>query len=190
MTQAEDSDLGAGRRTKTLALLGAAIQKRVSPERRAFVRYWYQDVRTAQLRSVLNGQAALSVRVVTVGGSLVLPVLAGLNLQGGVAYSWVPAAVLTISLVVAMATALQQTIRYGTRFQMYQRFSFSMESEGWAFVNRTGDYEGKSDDEAYSIFVEKVQLLRDLRQNDLLTKTIEEEALTSAAAKSDAVVGP
>lgn len=190
MAKARNDRPGSSVRSTSLALLTTALEERVGPDRRPFIVAWNRDLRTAKLRSLLNGQAALTVRLITVGGSLILPVVAGLNLQDAATYAWAPTAVLVISLVIAAATAAQQTIRYGTRWKMYESFAHRMESEAWAFFNRTGSYKGKSDEEAYVDFVESMQSLRDLRQNDLLSKTIEEEVNISLTTGQSLQIEP
>jgi hypothetical protein len=53
-----------------------------------FIEAWHKDLRAAKRRGVLNGQAFLFFRLLTGGGSLILPVLAGLNLKSDPAFGW------------------------------------------------------------------------------------------------------
>ena len=79
------------------------------------------------------------LRLVTVVGAVVVPVLVGLNLTGGVgeAVSW---AAVALSLVVATSAAVEEFFNFGQRWQHYRRTVERLKAEGWLFFELVGDY--------------------------------------------------
>jgi hypothetical protein len=148
-----------------------------------YVDAWLQDVKRARLRSLLNGSAFLFFRLLVVGGSLVLPVLAGLNLNDGEQYPWAPAAILVVSLIVAVSSAAQQTFRYGLRWRLYQQCGHRLEAEGWAFATSSGTYKSMDGNSAFGQFFERVQDIRDVREFELLFKAAGE--MTEEPTRND-----
>lgn len=79
------------------------------------------------------------LRLVTVVGAVVVPVLVGLNLTGGVgeAVAWVTVGV---SLVVAVSAAVEEFFNFGQRWRHYRRTVERLKAEGWLFFELVGDY--------------------------------------------------
>lgn len=79
------------------------------------------------------------LRLVTVVGAVVVPVLIGLNLTGdvGEAVSWVAVGV---SLVVAASAAVEEFFNFGQRWRHYRRTVERLKAEGWLFFELVGDY--------------------------------------------------
>ena len=80
-----------------------------------------------------------SLRLVTVVGAVVVPVLIGLNLTGDVdeAVSWVAVG---LSLVVATSAAVEEFFNFGQRWRHYRRTVERLKAEGWLFFELVGDY--------------------------------------------------
>ncbi len=80
-----------------------------------------------------------SLRLVTVVGAVVVPVLVGLNLSGdvGEAVAWVAVG---LSLVVATSAAVEGFFNFGQRWRHYRRTVERLKAEGWLFFELVGDY--------------------------------------------------
>ena len=80
-----------------------------------------------------------SLRLVTVVGAVVVPVLIGLNLTGdaGGVVSWVAVG---LSLVVATSAAVEEFFNFGQRWRHYRRTVERLKAEGWLFFELVGDY--------------------------------------------------
>ena len=80
-----------------------------------------------------------SLRLVTVVGAVVVPVLVGLNLSGdvGAAVAWVAVG---LSLVVATSAAVEEFFNFGQRWRHYRRTVERLKAEGWLFFELVGDY--------------------------------------------------
>ena len=80
-----------------------------------------------------------SLRLVTVVGAVVVPVLIGLNLTGDAdrVISWVA---IGLSLVVATSAAVEEFFNFGQRWRHYRRTVERLKAEGWIFFELVGDY--------------------------------------------------
>ena len=80
-----------------------------------------------------------SLRLVTVVGAVVVPVLIGLNLNGDAdrVISWVAVG---LSLVVATSAAVEEFFNFGQRWRHYRRTVERLKAEGWLFFELVGDY--------------------------------------------------
>jgi hypothetical protein len=80
-----------------------------------------------------------SLRLVTVVGAVVVPVLIGLNLTGDAdrVISWVAVG---LSLVVATSAAVEEFFNFGQRWRHYRRTVERLKAEGWLFFELVGDY--------------------------------------------------
>ena len=80
-----------------------------------------------------------SLRLVTVVGAVVVPVLIGLNLTGDAdrVISWVA---IGLSLVVATSAAVEEFFNFGQRWRHYRRTVERLKAEGWLFFELFGDY--------------------------------------------------
>ncbi|MGE5688933.1 MAG: DUF4231 domain-containing protein [Pseudomonadota bacterium] len=79
------------------------------------------------------------LRLVTVLGAVVVPVLVSLNLTGDAAdaVTWLTVAV---SLVVAASAAVEEFFNFGERWRHYRRTVERLKAEGWLFFELVGDY--------------------------------------------------
>jgi hypothetical protein len=102
------------------------------------------------------------LRLVTVVGAVVVPVLVGLNLDGDAAsaVSWLTVA---ISLVVAASAAVEEFFNFGERWRHYRRTVEALKAEGWLFIELVGEYAPPgSHGAAFPLFAERVeQILRE-----------------------------
>jgi hypothetical protein len=80
------------------------------------------------------------LRLVTVIGAVVVPVLVSLDLGGdtGEVVSW---ATVVVSLVVAVSAALEEFFSFGERWRHYRRTVERLKAEGWLFFELVGEYE-------------------------------------------------
>jgi Protein of unknown function (DUF4231) len=79
------------------------------------------------------------LRLVTVIGAVVVPVLVSLDLGGdvGEVVSWTT---VVVSLVVATSAALEEFFKFGERWRHYRRTVERLKAEGWLFFELVGEY--------------------------------------------------
>ena len=68
-----------------------------------------------------------------------MPALVSLNLDGHGA-SFVRWAAFTVSLMVALAVAIEEFFHYGDRWRHFRRTAEWLKIEGWQFLQLNGDY--------------------------------------------------
>jgi hypothetical protein len=94
------------------------------------------------------------LRLITVVGAVIVPVLIGLNSDNG----WVEAGTVALSLVVAVSAAIEQFFHFGERWQHYRRNVERLKSEGWRYFELTDGY-AASHDSAFPEFARRVEAI-------------------------------
>jgi hypothetical protein len=84
-------------------------------------------------------RAFLWSRFLTVAGALTIPVLAGINVAGKSSNA-IQLSTLILSLVVAIATAVDQVFRLGQRWRLSRQTRGDLVAEGWDFFEGAGPY--------------------------------------------------
>ena len=95
--------------------------------------------------------AYYAFRVPIIVGAATVPVLASLAVPN--------LATAMVGLVVAVLTGLDSFMHYGVRWQHQRRAATALGFEGWSFLELSGVYAGRSRDEAYSLFVKRIEEL-------------------------------
>lgn len=92
-------------------------------------------------------------RYVILSGSLSLPVL----ITAGKSIAWLNSTAIVLSIIVALATAMEALLRSGRRWRLYRQGADRMSSEGAAFFQELGLYAGASRDERLHTFKERIE---------------------------------
>ena len=92
-------------------------------------------------------------RYVILSGSLVLPVL----ITAGKAITWLNLAAIIVSIIVALATAVEALLRSGRKWRLYRQGADKMSSEGAAFFQVLGAYTNPDPLERLHIFKECIE---------------------------------
>ncbi|MET1009340.1 MAG: DUF4231 domain-containing protein [Gaiellaceae bacterium] len=102
-------------------------------------RRWLDQILWMQGAATRAQARYYSLRLVTVVGAVVVPVLIGLNLTGDAdrVISWVAVG---LSLVVATSAAVEEFFNFGQRWRHYRRTVERLKAEGWLFFELVGDY--------------------------------------------------
>ncbi|MGQ4619929.1 DUF4231 domain-containing protein [Nocardia sp. R7R-8] len=106
---------------------------------------WYDG------KSVKTKALHLRMRVVAVGGGVLVPALVNLP------YVWAAPTVTVISLLVAGSVALESVFRYREQWKNYRSTEQLLGHEKVYFQTRTGSYEGLGDGAAFRQLVERVE---------------------------------
>jgi hypothetical protein len=94
------------------------------------------------------------LRLITVVGAVIVPVLVGLNSDEG----WVEAATVGLSLIVAVSAAIEQFFHFGERWQHYRRNVERLKSEGWRYFQLADGY-GATHESAFPEFARRVEAI-------------------------------
>jgi hypothetical protein len=97
------------------------------------------------------------LRLVTVVGAVIVPVLVGLNSDD----RWVEAGTVTLSLIVAVSAAIEQFFHFGERWQHYRRNVERLKAEGWRYFELTDGYgeAGATHESAFPRFSRRVEAI-------------------------------
>jgi hypothetical protein len=106
---------------------------------------WYDK------KAVRTKARYIRMRMVAVGGGLVVPALVSLP------FGWVRAVVSAISLLVAASVSLESVFRYREQWKNYRSTEQLLGHERVFFQTRTGPYAGLDDEPAYRQLVTRVE---------------------------------
>jgi hypothetical protein len=97
-------------------------------------------------------------RLVAILAAVTVPALVSLNLTGETA-TWVRWATFALSLMAAMAMAVDQYFAFGEKWRHYRRVAESLKREGWSFVEGIGPYERLNLERAAHVLAEHVETI-------------------------------
>jgi hypothetical protein len=104
-------------------------------------------------------------RYVVLSGTLVLPVLIAI----GRSIFWANVAGIIVSIVVALATAMEAVLRSGRKWRLYRQGADRMADEGTAFFQELGIYGQSEPTERLARFKERIESsIRDLHESYLV----------------------
>jgi hypothetical protein len=101
-------------------------------------------------------------RYIILSGSLVLPVL----ITVGKSIAWVNFVAIIVSIIVALATAMEALLRSGRKWRLYRQGADQISSEGAAFFQILGVYTQPDPHERLQAFKERIEAnIKDLHES-------------------------
>jgi hypothetical protein len=130
------------------------------PEQRAFLSArWLDQIDWMEGRAVVNRNYYYSLRGFTIVGGVIVPALVRLA-AGKDANSSISLIALTLSLLVALSAAVEGFFKFGDRWRHYRRTAEALKSEGWQFIELSGNYRSSPNlQSAYKSFVQRTERL-------------------------------
>jgi len=112
------------------------------------------------------------LRLVTVVGAVIVPVLVGLNSDE----TWIEVATVGLSLIVAVSAAIEQFFHFGERWQHYRRNVEQLKAEGWRYFELTDGYAraGATHESAFPRFSRRVEAILREETRDFITEVAAE----------------
>ena len=163
--------------------LGALIDGLELPEVRkhALRSRWLDQVLWMEGRTARASFWHSILRVTALVGGILIPVLAGLSIEGSLAniphYS-----IVVLGLVVAISTGLEELFQFGERWRHYRQTVETLKIEGWRFFQLSDPYRRYGDHaQAYPLFADRVEDV--LRQDVRLYITEMAQAREEAAER-------
>lgn len=118
---------------------------------------WLDQVLWMEGRAVHARRRYYALRLTAALGGVIVPTLVSLNPDGS-AGATVRGLSIGLSLLVALAVAVEELIRFGERFRHYRRAVELLKSEGWQFFQLTGPYRRHDTHQsAYRSFAARVE---------------------------------
>jgi len=118
---------------------------------------WLDQLVWFETKSVANQHRYYVLRVVTIVGGLIVPALVSLNLRGdsvATALAWTTFA---LSLVVAIAAALDGFFKHGERWRSFRRVTELLKAHGWQYFELSGPYAAADHATAFPQFAAQVE---------------------------------
>jgi uncharacterized protein YacL len=102
------------------------------------------------------------LRITAIISGLLVTALGALKLQG----MEIPTIIL--GLLISIVTTLESQLQFREKWRVYNSISITLESEGTAFMARSGEYYGLTDEDAFQKFVNKVESCKKQSHENLL----------------------
>lgn len=139
--------------------LGGLIDKlEISDLRKEFLKNrWLDQVMWLEGRATKERDRHYKLRLVTIIGGVIVPVMVGLNLDDEIG-TRLRYAALGLSTVVAISAAVEEFFLPGEKYRNYRSTAESMKIEGWQFMQLAGPYRKfKVHSDAYKTFAQRVE---------------------------------
>ena len=144
---------------------------------------WLDQLVWFESKALANQRRYYVLRVMTIVGGLIVPALVSLNLRGdnvATALAWTTFA---LSLVVAIAAALDGFFKYGERWRSFRRVTELLKAHGWQYFELSGPYAAADHASAFTQFAAQVE---SVIQEDLKAFIAQGAQARSEAADSEA----
>lgn len=118
---------------------------------------WLDQLLWLEKRSIQSQTFYYRLRLLTIIGSVIIPALASLSLRetGHAIVGWLT---FFLSQTVAISAAIEEFFGYGERYRNYRQTAEQMKTEGWQFLQLSGNYRDfQSHQEAYTSFSSRVE---------------------------------
>jgi hypothetical protein len=153
----------------------ADLRKRYLRER------WLDQLLWFERKAVANQRRYYALRLLTIVGGVIVPTIVSLNVltdEAAAALVWLT---FGVSLVVALAAALEGFFRYGERWRTYRRSAESLKAHGWQYFELTGPYALADHTAAFGAFARHVEVLMQQDLETYLAAMAEAQAAKAAA---------
>ena len=153
----------------------ADLQKRFLRDR------WLDQLLWFEGKSAYNQRRYYAVRLMLIVGGVTVPALVSLDIRQHDVTETLAWATFAISLVVAMAAALEAFFDYGGRWRTFRRTAEALKAHGWQFFELAGPYAATDHAAAFPSFAAHVETL--VQQN---VEAFIAQATQAQAAKTPA----
>jgi hypothetical protein len=121
---------------------------------------WLDQIVWLEKKAKQNQRLYYTLRVIAIVGGVIVPAPVSLNVREGDVASAIAWTTFAVSLVVAIAVAVEGFFRYGERWRHYRRTVELMKSQGWQFYELAGVYaDFRTPSSAFRTFATTVEAL-------------------------------
>lgn len=127
------------------------LQKRFMEDRWLDQLLWFED------KAHVNQRRYYALRVVTIVGGLIVPALVGINVREDNVAEVLAWTTFSLSLVVAIAAALDGFFKHGERWRSFRRITELLKAHGWQYFELSGPYTAADHASAFPTFAGQVE---------------------------------
>jgi hypothetical protein len=127
------------------------LQKRFLHDR------WLEQLTWFETKADVNQRRYYVLRLVTIVGGLIVPALVSLNISENDVAEALAWTTFGLSLVVAIAAALDGFFRFGERWRSFRRVAELLKAHGWQYFELSGPYQAADHASAFSTFSAQVE---------------------------------
>jgi hypothetical protein len=125
-----------------------------------FLHYrWLDQLLWFERKSGSNQRRYYALRLVIIVGGVIVPALVSLNIRETVVAQPLAWVTFSVSLIVAIAAALDEFFGYGERWRSFRRTAEALKAHGWQFFQLAGPYERADHATAFPAFAALVEAL-------------------------------
>jgi hypothetical protein len=128
---------------------------------RRFLRLrWLDQLVWFEEKAASNQRRYYTLRMVTIVGAVVVPAIVSLNVREDHVATTLAWITFGVSLVVALAAALEAFFHFGERWHIFRRTSEGLKTQGWQFFELAGPFAHSSTHAgAFAAFAARVEAL-------------------------------
>ena len=127
------------------------LQKRFLNDR------WLDQLLWFERKAEANQRRYYALRLVTIVGGLIVPALVSLNVSEGDVGETLVWVTFSLSLVVAVAAALDGFFKHGERWRSFRRVTELLKAHGWQYFELSGPYRETDHANAFPAFAAQVE---------------------------------
>ena len=151
---------------------------------------WLDQVLWLETKAKIAQRRYYGLRVITIAGGVIVPALVSLSIESGKVASALAWVTFALSLLVALAAALEGFFRFGDRWRNYRQSAETLKSEGWRFFELAGAYSSNgSHAEAFRAFATNVEALIQAEVEGYITRVVQEPKKELEGQQGAAVAG-
>ncbi|HEU0303512.1 MAG TPA: DUF4231 domain-containing protein [Gaiellaceae bacterium] len=129
------------------------LQKRFLDDR------WLDQLTWFETKAEANQRRYYALRIVTIVGGLIVPALVSLNVSEGDVGETLVWVTFSLSLVVAVAAALDGFFKHGERWRSFRRVTEMLKAHGWQYFELSGPYQAADHATAFPAFAAQIESL-------------------------------
>jgi hypothetical protein len=142
---------------------------------------WLDQVLWFERKAAYNQHRYYALRLITIVGGVIVPAIVSLNVRKDNVATTLAWVTFSLSLVVAIAAALEGFFHYGERWRSFRRTSEALKAHGWQFFELAGPYEDVSTHvAAFPRFAAQVEALLQQDVETFITEVAREHTLRQA----------
>jgi hypothetical protein len=120
---------------------------------------WLDQVMWFDGKAGYNQRRYYALRLLTIVGGVVVPAIVSLNVRQANVTAVLAWVTFSVSLVVALAAALEGFFRFGERWRTFRRTAEVLKAHGWQFFELAGPYAAPDHATVFPIFAAQVETL-------------------------------